>query len=749
MGIQAHFLQDKNQEKFYPYGHADAVFDRNGKKVGTRLDELESSVSNIEGNQVQSDWNTTDAEDISFIKNKPVNATQEVGGFMSATDKIKLDGVASGANKTVVDSSLNSTSTNPVQNKVINSALSGKVPMTRTINGKALSSNISLSASDVGAIPTSQKGAASGVAELDSTGKVPSTQLPSYVDDVLEFNNRAAFPETGETGKIYIAKDTNKTYRWSGSTYVEIASGLALGETSSTAYRGDYGKIAYEHSLKAHAPSNAEANVQSDWSVSDTSSDAYIKNKPTSMPANGGNADTVNNHSVQSDVPANAVFTDTKPVAMKGATSSAAGSAGYVPAPSAGAQAKYLRGDGTWQEPPSASLPALGVTATATELNYMDGVTSNVQTQLNGKANLSHTHNYAGSSSAGGAANSVKSSLIIKLNGGTTEGTNMVTFNGETAKTINVTPSAIGAAATSHGTHVSYGSDNPKANGTASAGTATTVSRSDHVHPLQTTVSGNAGSATKLATARTIDGVSFNGSANIIHYGTCSTAAATAAKTVGLTGFTLVTGAIITVRFSATNSAANPTLNVNGTGAKAIRYRNAAITAGYLAANRTYTFVYDGIYYQLVGDINVDTNTTYNTGTATTAGLTKLYTGTGTNTDGTMTQDAITDALAGKASSSHNHSATNITSGTLGVARGGTGVTANPSMLVNLSSTTATGVFTASPRPGITGTLSVSHGGTGGTTVASARTNIGAINIIVDTAEPDSQNTGDFWFKEC
>ena len=95
-------------------------------------------------------------------------------------------------------------------------------------------------------IPMSQKGAASGVAELDANGKVPSSQLPSYVDDVLEYSSTSAFPQTGETGKIYIATDTNKSYRWSGSTYVEISSSLALGETSSTAYRGDRGKVAYD-----------------------------------------------------------------------------------------------------------------------------------------------------------------------------------------------------------------------------------------------------------------------------------------------------------------------------------------------------------------------------------------------------------------------------------------------------------------------------------------------------------------------
>ena len=96
-------------------------------------------------------------------------------------------------------------------------------------------------------IPMSLKGASSGVAELDSNGKVPSGQLPAYVDDVLEFDSESAFPATGETGKIYVTLDTNLTYRWSGSTYVEISQSLALGETDSTAFRGDWGKVAYNH----------------------------------------------------------------------------------------------------------------------------------------------------------------------------------------------------------------------------------------------------------------------------------------------------------------------------------------------------------------------------------------------------------------------------------------------------------------------------------------------------------------------
>ena len=88
-------------------------------------------------------------------------------------------------------------------------------------------------------------------------GLIPASQLPSYVDDVLNFPDLASFPSLGEDGKIYIAEDVNKTFRWGGSSYVEIGGGgVALGETSSTAYRGDNGKIAYEHSLSQGNPHN-------------------------------------------------------------------------------------------------------------------------------------------------------------------------------------------------------------------------------------------------------------------------------------------------------------------------------------------------------------------------------------------------------------------------------------------------------------------------------------------------------------
>ena len=92
-----------------------------------------------------------------------------------------------------------------------------------------------------GAIQSTEKGAANGVAELDANGKVPTSQLPAYVDDVLSYNSLSDFPAAGEDGKIYIAKDTNLSYRWGSSEYVVISPSLALGSTSSTAYRGDWG----------------------------------------------------------------------------------------------------------------------------------------------------------------------------------------------------------------------------------------------------------------------------------------------------------------------------------------------------------------------------------------------------------------------------------------------------------------------------------------------------------------------------
>ena len=196
----------------------------------------------------------------------------------------------------------------------------------------------------------------------------------------------------------------------------------------------------------------------------------------------------------------------------------------------------------------------------------------------------------------------------------------------------------------------------PKMNGTAAVGSETKWAKGDHVHPTDTTrvpttrkVNGHALSADvtitkgdvglgnvdntadadkvvktagKLTSAAAIDGVNFDGSAAIVHYGTCSTTASTATKEVSCTGFTLTTGSWIAIKFSVTNSAAvaNLKLSVNGTTAKSIKYRGGNLpSAGTLTAGRIYLFVYDGTNYELIGDL--DTNTTYSDATATVHGL--------------------------------------------------------------------------------------------------------------------------------
>jgi hypothetical protein len=114
-------------------------------------------------------------------------------------------------------------------------------------------------------------GEAGGIAELDVNGKVPSSQLPSYVDDVIEgylYNNHfyedsahtILSPADQESGKIFVDLQDNLSYRWSGSTYVEVSQSLALGETSSTAYRGDRGKVAYDHATDANRITTAQSS---------------------------------------------------------------------------------------------------------------------------------------------------------------------------------------------------------------------------------------------------------------------------------------------------------------------------------------------------------------------------------------------------------------------------------------------------------------------------------------------------------
>lgn len=178
----------------------------------------------------------------------------------TVTKPMALDETLQGTNNTIStqNSKLDTMNTKlqAIVDAIGSSSLIGDTDISQIADGTITGAIAGL---DSGKVDKTSLGANNGVAQLDSTGKVPSSQLPSFVDDVLEYASVSAFPATGESGKIYVALDTNKTYRWGGTSYVVISETLALGETQDTAYRGDRGKIAYDHSQDANRVTTATA----------------------------------------------------------------------------------------------------------------------------------------------------------------------------------------------------------------------------------------------------------------------------------------------------------------------------------------------------------------------------------------------------------------------------------------------------------------------------------------------------------
>ena len=629
-----------------------------------------------------------------------------------------------------------------------NNLLAGKANTSHTHSA----ANITSGTLALDRIPTITDAKIQGMSASKLSGTIPQANLPSYVDDVLEYNGRSNFPEEGESGKIYVDTSTNKTYRWSGSGYTEISASLALGTTSSTAFRGDYGNTAYQHATAKGSAfasglykitTNAQGHVtaatavtKSDitalgipgqdtnttYGVASSSANGLMSaadkakldgiasgaNKytlPTASSSTLGGVKTganiTNSSGTISLTKANVTAalgytpptTDTNTwIAFKGATTSAAGTAGYVPAPTAGAANRYFRSDGTWTVPPNTnttytltksgstitlngsdgsetsvtdsnttySLSSFGVTATATELNYMDGVTSNVQTQLNGKAASSHSHNTASTSAAG---------FLRQLNGSTSS---YLRGDGTWATPPNTTYSNMSGASTS-------------AAGKAglvpapAAGAANRYLRSDGtwaVPPDTNTtytlssfgITATAAELNKLdgvtATATEInylDGVTsniqtqLNGKAASSHthnYAGSSSAggAATSANKVNVT--TLTSQNLNDYRTPGTffcagggNTCTNKPSGIDNFGMYVIQ-----------SASGWYTQILYG------SDDDIYTRRWASDGWT---GWVKFY----------STGNKPTAADIGAAAASHNHSAANITSGTLAIARGGTGAT--------------------------------------------------------------------------
>lgn len=182
--------------------------------------------------KVQIDSLTGSITDVSSSLTSQINTTNGTVSTLSTTVG-------------TIQSDLTTAKSDIAQTKTDLSVLSGKVDQL-TDSGESAAS-VSVKLNDF----IATKGQPEGLATLSAAGKIPEDQLPSYVDDVVEAASKSALPTTGESGKIYVTTDTNLTYRWSGSAYVEISPSIALGETASTAYAGSKGK-AVTDALNAH-----------------------------------------------------------------------------------------------------------------------------------------------------------------------------------------------------------------------------------------------------------------------------------------------------------------------------------------------------------------------------------------------------------------------------------------------------------------------------------------------------------------
>ena len=482
---------------------------------------------------------------------------------------------------------------------IVSGAATDSRPVT-SVNSKT--GAVSLSASDVSAIPTSEKGVANGVATLDADGKVPSSQLPAYVDDVIDLiaiattapstcakgdkyynsssgnlkiytataaNTWGSTGATPEKDKIYVNTGDGKTYRWSGSAMAEISASLALGETSSTAYRGDRGKTAYDHSQSTHARTDATKTEASstNGNIKINGTETTVYTHPTGTNPHG---------TTKSDVGLGNVGN------FKAVSTEA--SQGLSSTEKSNARANIGAGTSSF----SGSYNDLSNKPTIPTVN---NATFSVKTKVGSNSAVTAADFTANQSSADDIT------LI--------QGSNVTLTTDTTNRTVTIAATdTTYSAATQSAAGLMSSTDKTKLDGIATGATAVTES----------TVSGwgftkNAGTLTSHQTIKqnAITGATGN------DYVACSTAAATAAKTGNVTNGTpaLEAGLHVFVKFTNANTAANPTLNINSKGAKAIYYDGAAIatdTAILGLLSGLCEFEYDGTQWHLINKTAALTN---------------------------------------------------------------------------------------------------------------------------------------------
>ncbi|MDY7067565.1 hypothetical protein PsexTeo8_40470 [Pseudomonas extremaustralis] len=210
------------------------------------------------------------------------------------------------------------------------------------------------------AIPGTQKGQPNGVAGLDGNGTVPASQLPSYVDDVLEFDSFATLPATGETGKIYITKDTNSQYRWSGTQYVLLTASPGSTDAVPEGAVNKYWTLARTLGsvLTGLVTTNPAVVAATDTVLAAFGKlQRQITDLASSKASKGENSDITSLVSLSTPLSVSQGGTGSASGVpeMVGASASNAGTKGLVPAPSVADRLKVLSGAGTWVPLPTGS----------------------------------------------------------------------------------------------------------------------------------------------------------------------------------------------------------------------------------------------------------------------------------------------------------------------------------------------------------------------------------------------------------
>lgn len=680
-------------------------------------------------------------------------ATTSAAGFMSASDKSKLDGIASGAN-----------------------AYTLPVASSSAIGGVKSGTDISVDTSgNVSVVNDSHTHSASTITSVNAsaiTGTIPSANLPSYVDDVLEYNGTSNFPTTGETGKIYVDTSTNKIYRWGGTAYAVISDTIALGETSSTAYRGDRGKTAYDHSQATGNPhGTAIGDISGLQSALDSkASSSHTHNYAGSSTAGGSAASAVKLDTSAGSATQPVYFSDGKPVKTT-----------YTLEASVPSGAKFT--DTTYS---AATTSAAGLMSAA-DKTKLNGIATGAEVNQNAFANV-----IVGDTQIAADAKSDSLTLIAGDNVTLTPSADndSVTIASKdtvyTHPTSGITAGTYKSVTVNAAGHVTAGS-NPT---TLSGYGITDAASKSHTHTVSqiTDLTATAAELNKMdgVTATTaelnyVDGVTSNiqsqldgkqasvtGGASTITSSNLTASRALVSNSSGKVAVSDVTstelgyldGVTSNVQTQLNSKAASShTHNYAGSSSAG----GAATSAVKLSTARTISLTgdvagsasFDGSANASISTTSTSMHgiTTSGTGaayTATVSGITSLTAGASfimiPNVVSTTTTPTLNvNSLGAKGLRMHSSAA----SGTVMTASSNAWLTASKPIQVTYDGTYWIADFTRPAASTISGTVPIANGGTGATTAADARTNLGAAasDIVTVSSTQPTSDTCLLWVK--